>query len=396
VNYCMNPWCQERANPDSTEIQTCQTCGTPLLVHDRYRLLRPLRELGGQAYTEIFEVVDTKEADIRKVMKILRSPELLEMFQREAQTLQSLALEQPALAAPALEQPALEQPDSPLGIPLVAPDGYFTVKVGKKVIELHCLVMEKIEGLDLEEWRKKQNTLSEELALKWLYQLTVTLARLHQKGLLHRDIKPSNIMRRSDEQLVLIDFGTVRETTDTYMAKIGRGRGITSIVSPGYTPLEQIDGRAVPQSDFYALGRSFVYLLTGKHPIEFADDNDDRLIWRQDAPQISTWLADLIDDLMSPLRRGRPQTADEILERLTTPGHPSSRQAATPQISTARSPLLNGLVWINVVLLLLQLVVGSVVIWRLNQPRSQPGARSQQLDAPFNERSMVLGAGASD
>ena len=385
MNYCVNPWCPERANPDSTEIQTCQTCGTPLLICDRYWLLRPLRELGGQAYTEIFEVVDTKEANTRKVMKILRSPssELLEMFRREANILQKLAE----------EQSALEQPDLPLGIPLVAPDGYFTVSVGKKAIDLHCLVMEKIEGLDLEEWLqkekedKKESKISEELALKWLHQLTITLSRLHQKGLLHRDIKPSNIMRRPDEQLVLIDFGTVRETTDTYMAKIGRGRGITSIVSPGYTPLEQIDGRAVPQSDFYALGRSFVYLLTGKHPIEFADDSDDRLVWRQDAPQISTWLADLIDDLMSPLRRGRPQTADEILERLATPGQSSprsaERQSATP--SPTRSPLLNGLVWINLVLLLLQLAVGGAVIWRLNQPRSHPG-EPQRLDAPLNSR----------
>jgi serine/threonine protein kinase len=374
VNYCLNPWCPERANLDSTEIQTCQTCGTPLLICDRYRLLRPLRELGGQAYTEIFEVVDTKEANTHKVMKILRSPspELLEMFKREANTLQNLARKQ--------------QPDSPLGIPLIALDGYFTVKVGKKEMELHCLVMEKIEGLDLEEWRKKQDTISEELALKWLHQLTVTLARLHQEGLLHRDIKPSNIMRRPDEQLVLIDFGTVRETTDTYMAKIGKGRGITSIVSPGYTPLEQIDGRAVPQSDFYALGRSFVYLLTGKHPIKFADDSDDRLVWRQDAPQISTWLADLIDDLMSPLRRGRPQTADEILERLATPGQ-SSRSAdrQSAKLSPTRSPLLNGLVWINLVLLLLQLAVGGAVIWRLNQPRSQPGD-PQRSDAPLNRR----------
>ena len=384
MNYCLNPWCPERANVDSTEIQTCQTCGTPLLICDRYRLLRPLRELGGQAYTEIFEVVDTKEANTRKVMKTLKIPsfELLEMFKREANKLQQLAREQP--------------PDSPLGIPLVAPDGYFTVKVGKKEMELHCLVMEKIEGLDLEEWLKKkeedkqENKISEELALRWLHQLTVTLARLHQKGLLHRDIKPSNIMRRPDEQLVLIDFGTVRETTDTYMVKIGRGRGITSIVSPGYTPLEQIDGRAVPQSDFYALGRSFVYLLTGKHPIEFADDNDDRLVWRQDAPQISTWLADLIDDLMSPLRRGRPQTADEILERLATPGQSSprwaDRQSANQSLSPTRSPLLNGLVWINLVLLLLELAVGGAFIWRFNQPGSNPGDRSQQLDAPLNSR----------
>ena len=354
VKYCINPWCQKRDNPDNGAIQTCQTCGTPLLIQNRYRLLRPLRALGGQEYTEIFEVADAQEPEIYKVMKILKSPELLEMFQREVQTLQHLTIEPP-------------DSEIPLGLPSVEIDGYFTVTVevttSQKIRELHCLVMEKIEGLDLEEWLRKNKPISENLALKWLKQLTLTLAYLQQKGLLHRDIKPSNIMRKLDEQVVLIDFGTVRETTDTYMAKIGRGR-ITSIVSPGYTPLEQIDGRAVPQSDFYALGRSFVYLLTGKHPIEFLDDEKGNLIWRESAPQISDWFADLIDELIAPLRSGRPRDADEILERLAYPHRSTPRQRAT-----GRSPLLNRLVWLNAGLLFLELAVGGVLLWQINQQR---------------------------
>lgn len=353
MNYCINPWCQKRDNPDDPAIQTCLTCGTPLLIQNRYRLLRPLRELGGQEYTEIFEVADMQDPETCRVMKVLKSLELLEMFHREVQILQNLTVEQ--------------QLDSemPLGIPSVELDGYFTVTIGQKSRELHCLVMEKIEGLDLEEWVRKNGPISESLALKWLTQLTVTLSRLQQKGLLHRDIKPSNIMRKLDEQLVLIDFGTVRETTDTYMAKIGRGR-ITSIVSPGYTPLEQIDGRAVPQSDFYALGRSFVYLLTGKHPIEFLDDDKDKLIWRDSAPQISDWFADLINELIAPLRSGRPRDADEILEWLAHPHQSISRQTAAP------APLLNRLAWLNVILLVLELAVGGVLLWQINQQRFQP------------------------
>ena|GEM_PF-3131126 len=367
MNYCINPWCQKRDNSDHAAIQTCQTCGTSLLIQNRYRLLLPLRKLGGQEYTEIFEVADSQNPGTCKVMKILKSPELLELFQREAQTLQNLTLEQ--------------QPDSemPLGIPSVEPDGYFTVTVGRKARELHCLVMEKIEGLNLEEWLRKNEPISEDLALKWLKQLTLALARLHQKGLLHRDIKPSNIMRKLDEQLVLIDFGTVRETTDTYMAKIGRGR-ITSIVSPGYTPLEQIDGRAVPQSDFYALGRSFIYLLTGKHPIEFLDDDNDRLVWRDSAPQISDGFAELIDELIAPLRSGRPRDADEILERLAHP-----HQFTQGTMATLRSPLLNRLVWINTVLLFLELIVGGVLLWQLQQQRFQPSPPNPSELREFSE-----------
>jgi serine/threonine protein kinase len=363
VNYCINPWCQKRDNPDCAATQTCQTCGTPLLIQNRYRLLLPLRKLGGQEYTEIFEVADSQDPTC-KVMKILKSPELLELFQREAQTLQNLTLEQ--------------QPDSemPLGIPSVEPDGYFRVTVEHQAREVHCLVMEKIEGLNLEEWLRKNEPITEDLALKWLKQLTLTLSRLHQKGLLHRDIKPSNIMRKLDEQLVLIDFGTVRETTDTYMAKIGRGR-ITSIVSPGYTPLEQIDGRAVPQSDFYALGRSFVYLLTGKHPIEFLDDDSDRLVWRDSAPQISDEFAELIDQLIAPLRSGRPRDADEILERLAHPHQFPSRT-----VEERRSPLLNRLVWINTVLLFLELAVGGVLLSQVNQQRPSFTTPSELREFP--------------
>ena len=385
MNYCINPWCPKRDNPDNAAIQACQTCGTSLLIQNRYRLLRPLRKLGGQEYTEIFEVADFQNPETYKVMKILKTPELLELFQREAQTLQNLTLEQPDL-------------EMPLGIPSVAPDGYFTVTVGRKARELHCLVMEKIEGLNLEEWLRKNEPISEDLALKWLKQLTLTLARLHQKGLLHRDIKPSNIMRKLDEQLVLIDFGTVRETTDTYMAKIGRGR-ITSIVSPGYTPLEQIDGRAVPQSDFYALGRSFIYLLTGKHPIEFLDDDHDQLIWRDSAPQISDEFAGLIDQLIAPLRSGRPRDADEILERLAHPYQFSPRSVAILQ-----SPLLNRLVWINTVLLFLELIVGGVLLWQIQQQRFQPSppnpSELREFPAPLSslplQDSVVLSASCLD
>jgi serine/threonine protein kinase len=184
-------------------------------------------------------------------------------------------------------------------------------------------------------------------------------------------------MRKLDEQLVLIDFGTVRETTDTYMAKLGRGR-ITSIVSPGYTPLEQIDGRAVPQSDFYALGRSFVYLLTGKHPIEFLDDDKDKLIWRESAPQISDEFADLIDQLIAPLRSGRPRDADEILERLAHP-----HQTIAQQVEAERSPLLNRLVWLNAVLLLLELAVGGLLLWQINQQRQlAPSPPSEVREFP--------------
>ncbi len=291
MSYCINPKCPERQNPD--DLEHCQACGTQLLIKEQYRVVKPLRPLNERRHTEVFEVDD---GSTPKVLKVLKSRKWVHLFEREARTLQRL-----------------KHP----GIPKVEPDGYFIFTPCNGPEELHCLVMEKIEGQNLDQWLEKHGSISQELALKWLRQLAEILDRVHQNELFHRDIKLSNIMLRPDGQLVLIDFGTVREVTDTYLAKVGGGREITAVVSPGYTPLEQVNGKAVPQSDFYALGRTFVYLLTGKHPIEFPEDaQTGKLTWQDSAPQVSKPLADLIDNLMAPFPGRRPQNTQVILQRL--------------------------------------------------------------------------------
>ncbi|MBW4497786.1 MAG: tetratricopeptide repeat protein [Oscillatoria princeps RMCB-10] len=293
--YCINPDCKQRQNPENLEC--CQTCGTSLLIHERYRLLEPLRPLDPRTYTDIFEVDD---GGTRRVIKVLKdsSPQLVEGFEREALTLELLA-----------------HP----GIPKVDLDGYFTFTPSNSTRELHCLVMEKIEGQNLEQWLGKEGPIpSQSLALNWLRQLIEILEQVHKSGFFHRDIKPFNIILKPDGQLVLIDFGSVREMTHTYLAKLKGGLDITAIISGGYTPQEQVDGRALPQSDFYALGRTFVHLLTGKHPSDFPRNPDTgKLIWQDKARHISKPLADFIDDLMAILPADRPQTTAAILRYLT-------------------------------------------------------------------------------
>lgn len=298
---CINPECHNRQNSDDSEL--CRSCGTPLLINDRYRLLQSLRPLDPHHSTEVFEVDDR---GTRKVMKVLNSTRADEIdhFERESLILQWM--------------------NHP-GIPKVDLDGYFTVSLPNRSWTLHCLVMEKIEGLNLETWVDTYGKISQEQAIHWLRQLLNILDALHQEGFFHRDIKPSNIMYQSNGQLALIDFGAVREMTDTYLAKIKRPanlktekKGITSIISSGYTPQEQIDGRALPQSDFFALGRTFVHLLTGKHPSELPRNSQTgQLRWRDFAPQTSPLLAEFIDELMAQLPRNRPQNADAILQNLT-------------------------------------------------------------------------------
>ncbi|NES22969.1 MAG: protein kinase [Symploca sp. SIO3E6] len=290
--YCINPECKHRQN--SEQLDYCSSCGTSLLINGRYRLIKPLRELSPFNHTDIWEVDD---GGTRKVLKVLKdnNPQLVEMFAREALTLQELKHS---------------------GIPQVDIDGYFTFTPNHSSPELHCLVMEYIKGQNLEQWISEHGSISQTLALQWLRELIEILAILHQNHFFHRDLKPANIMLKPDGQLVLIDFGSVRQLSHTYLAKLNLGN-LTTVFSGGYTPQEQLDGKASPLSDYFALGRTFVYLLTGKHPVEFSlDSKTGKLIWQEQARHIASPLRDFIDELMAPFPGDRPQNTSLILRYL--------------------------------------------------------------------------------
>ncbi|MHC0067812.1 protein kinase domain-containing protein [Nostoc sp. UIC 10890] len=311
--YCINHLCSQRNNPNDAE--NCLACGTPLLINGRIRLLRPLSSIDEEipTYTEVFEVEDAGTKlhpgfQIR-VMKILKwnEPKLVELVRQEALALQ-----------------VIEHP----GIPESTMDDYFAFPLKGTRIELHCVIMQKIEGENLRQWLEAYGRISQEVALEWFSQLIDIIDLVHRSGFFHRDIKPENIIYQpGSNKLVLVDFGAARRITRTYLTKIstsggtrtglGSGHEITSIVTPFFTPLEQIEGQAVPQSDFYALGRTFVNLVTGISLMDIPKNQDrSRLIWRKYAPQIDKPFADLLDDMMAPAPAQRPTNTKVIIQRL--------------------------------------------------------------------------------
>jgi serine/threonine protein kinase len=295
MSLCVNPHCPNPKNADN--VLRCSSCGSNLLLEGRYRVTHQLGE-GGFAKT--YQVSD--RGRLPKVLKVLikNTPKAVELFKREAEVLSRLNI---------------------LGIP--KGEEYFTFTPGNSQEQVHCFVMQKIEGENLQDWMSQRDDrpICEKKARLWLEELVYILHDLHQNQLFHRDIKPPNIMLSQDGLLVLVDFGTVREITDTYEGKHA-AKQITTIHTPGYAPLEQYNGQASPQSDFFALGRTFVYLLTGKHPNEFNNPyehdlyTDELETWRDEAPHVSPVFADFIDQLMARPLQKRFADTQAILQRL--------------------------------------------------------------------------------
>jgi serine/threonine protein kinase len=323
MSLCINPQCQNPDNPDNVNVMYCQSCGSYLLLEGRYRVMRLLGE-GGFAKT--YEVSD--RTSIPKVLKVLtkNQSKAVEQFQREAEVLTRL--------------------NHP-GIPQGEESFIFFPQNSQELV--HCLVMEKIEGENLLEWLKNRDNrpISERQAVDWLTQLANTLHEVHQQQLIHRDIKPSNIMIKPDGQLVLIDFGIAREITETYEQEKAAGQ-VTKTISEGYSPLEQVNGSAVPQSDFFALGRTFVHLLTGMHPVNIGDQyrhdpyTDELEDWRDKAPQLSPQLADFIDQLMARPFQKRPPNTQAILEQLVEIEQTLYPQRLSSSTSSNTPLIING------------------------------------------------------
>lgn len=177
--------------------------------------------------------------------------------------------------------------------------------------------MEYIDGCNLNDYIQSNGCMSECEALENLSQIIEALSYMHNNRMLHLDLKPLNIMRRTNGDLVLIDFGLSKQFNSDgepeYSTRIGGG-------SFGYAPLEQTnykkDGFA-PTLDIYALGGTLYKMLTGTTPPDastiFNDGFPANLMQKngisQEVIHLTSWM-------MEPMKRKRPQTTVELLKEI--------------------------------------------------------------------------------
>jgi CHASE2 domain-containing sensor protein/tRNA A-37 threonylcarbamoyl transferase component Bud32 len=274
------------------------------VLDGRYRIVKVL---GSGGFSETYIAEDTKlpgnpQCVVKQLKPANRQPKQLEvarrLFNSEAQTLQVLG-----------NHPQIPQ--------LLA---YFEEE------EEFYLTQELIQG----------NALNKELSGKRISEIDVielfkdllqTLVFVHKHGVIHRDIKPSNIIRRkSDRKLVLIDFGAVKQVTNTIVSTspdpeqtdISEQTALTvGIGTKGYAPREQSFGRPEYNSDIYALGMVGIKALTGISPHELERDEDGEVKWL-DKVAISQDLAVIINKMVLERYQQRYQSADEVLQAVNS------------------------------------------------------------------------------
>jgi serine/threonine protein kinase/TPR repeat protein len=134
--------------------------------------------------------------------------------------------------------------------------------------ERHCIIMEYLEGNDLEDLLKDGRRFTDEEVRRWWDQTVDALNYTHAMGVVHRDIKPSNIFLDAYGNIKLLDFGIAKMMENASMTQTGMVMGTPMYMSPEQVnDIKHVDYH----TDLYSLAVSFVHMLTGKKPYD--DDN---------------------------------------------------------------------------------------------------------------------------
>jgi serine/threonine protein kinase len=133
--------------------------------------------------------------------------------------------------------------------------------------DTHYIVMEYIEGKDLNTIVKQEGSLPLELACNYIAQSAEGLAHAHEKGLIHRDVKPANLLVDKKGIVKILDLGLAL-FSDNEQASLTIEHNENVLGTADYLAPEQarnshkIDHKA----DIYGLGCSLYFVLTGRPP----------------------------------------------------------------------------------------------------------------------------------
>ncbi|KAA5539778.1 serine/threonine protein kinase [Roseiconus nitratireducens] len=293
-----------------------------LAAHPRYELLGVIGQGGmGTVYKARHRLMDRLVAI--KVIKpeLIRNAKAIQRFHREAK------------AAARLSHPNI-----------------VTAFDAEQLGELHLLVMEHVDGVDLAEHVKRRGPLSVPVACDYIVQVAAGLQHAFESGMVHRDIKPQNLMlisdpgdngvgdaaRLSSGTVKILDFGLASFTMpdDSDEGEQSAVHSITAIGTfmgtPNYVAPEQAqDARQADiRSDIYSLGATLHYLLHGQPP---------RARHGLSPSQVEPPAGELANSLIEP--DAFPSGLEDVINRMTS-FNPSDRFQTPVEVIQAISPFV--------------------------------------------------------
>ena len=186
------------------------------------------------------------------------------------------------------------------------------------------LAMELLEGETLASRLADAGKLNPRKAVAITRQVCRGLRAAHEANIIHRDIKPGNIWLQSpDGGVRVLDFGLARNE-NSKLTQVGRLLGTPRYLSPEQARSEPVDAR----SDLYSVGVTLYQMLSGCVPHNEPTPSQQlaAVVAKRPVPieelcpGLPGELATLVRELLQKKSDRRPQTADEVIERLDAIG----------------------------------------------------------------------------
>ena len=194
--------------------------------------------------------------------------------------------------------------------------------------KLHFLVMEYVDGSNLQEIVGKHGRMSVLRAAHYIRQAGMGLQHSHERGLVHRDIKPGNLLLDRQGVVKILDMGLAHFFQETAKSNGAKSESKRILGTEDYLAPEQIvdSDRVDIRADIYSLGATFYFLLTGSAPFDDVKADLHKLIRhvtrrprpvQELRPETSQGLAEVVDRMMSKNPWERFQTPGAVVQALT-------------------------------------------------------------------------------
>ena len=192
-----------------------------------------------------------------------------------------------------------------------------TIHAIEEVDDEIFIVMEFIEGQELQKIVGATGPVAPTDAIDYARQITAGLQAAHKKGITHRDIKSSNIMITDDDQVKIMDFGLAKVRGGVKFTKVGTTLGTAAYMSPEQARGEEADERA----DIWSFGVVLYEMLTGKMP--FPGDYEQAVMYsimNEDPEGVSGSRDDIPLDLENIVNRCLQKETEDLqadLQKIT-------------------------------------------------------------------------------